>query len=170
MLIPKALIWEDIPYRKFELPMSLKMGPGWWKPADFVPVLLYDSGTCSVFMTRMLGFQATCNFGSTFNAFALSLRSSDALSLIYSVCLVACCHRSIPIRGRVYVITIFKMVLILCVLFLCPFESDYVKTNAKYSGFSHSLNALFGTKNMIEPWVRLCVLGGRGGVYMWFHS
>jgi len=78
MLISKALIWEDIPYRKFELPVSLKIGPIDGNPL----VLQYDSGTCSDFMIRMLGFQATCNFNSTFNEFALSLRSSDMLSLI----------------------------------------------------------------------------------------
>jgi hypothetical protein len=52
--------------------------------------------------------------------------------------------------GRVYLITIFKMVLILCALFMCAFEAEDVETNAKYSGFSYSLDALFVTKNMIE--------------------
>ena len=54
-------------------------------------------------------------------------------------------------EGRVYLITIFKMVLILCVLFMCAFEAENVETNAKYSGFSYSLDVLLVTKNMIEP-------------------
>jgi hypothetical protein len=64
---------------------------------------------------------------------------------------VACCHRSIRIDERVYLITVFKMFLILCVLHMCAFEAEDGETNTKYSGFSYSLNVLFVTKNMIEP-------------------
>ena len=41
------------------------MGPGRWKPAGSVPVLQYGSGTCSDFVTRMLGFQVIYSFSST---------------------------------------------------------------------------------------------------------
>lgn len=62
------------------------------------------------------------------------------------------------------------MVLILYVQFMCAFEVEDVETNAKYSGFWYSLNALFVTKNMTEPWARLYVLGGGADVYNWFHN
>jgi hypothetical protein len=37
------------------------------------------------------------------------------------------------------------------IVFICAFEAEDVETNAKYSGFSYSLNALFVAKNVIEP-------------------